>query len=303
MILLMNEIYSQPTDLTRSLRDVERGVKRLEKDRERLTDIVAPRTMIGKVTNRFTSLVVNYLPQIPYLSDFVEERLRETPMQLLEARVRSNLHDLYDSMGPILKEGSRRIERHNELQSIIANTEANPDDMETTMASLEVLRNLAEEDLRYHRDPETERYLADLLEPKTDEERAAQNQQRINEIKQFLNFSKPTIKALEVTLISTARAFDSGKGTYGLIRELRHALDILNLGTSNLTRAADLKITSFNVIAGQLEASVEAARLAAEAVTLGEQLRLGADSIRLIEAGKKATMILNRLNPPYSEGI
>jgi hypothetical protein len=268
---------------SREIANISTSMQRLQHQRSQIEEVMSPSTLRGRARAFAVSLV-------PWRQ--LRDKLQAAPMEELVADQRDSILDLYGNMRGLLRIGKDRVDFHRDLEQLVENVEKDPSNDENSQTLREKLRARAEASLKLQRDPETEVLLAAILDPEDEVHKSQIRESLVNEAKDLLNLSEPTIKATEAVLIGTARTFDTMMARYAATLELREAMDLLHKASGDIVSAESLGMRSFDAMTGEINLALEAAALATRADQLGDELNRTTNQTKLKELQLKSDRLL-----------
>ncbi len=274
----------QPQDKSQlALESIRAGAKTLSANRRKLQEYVDPQTTSGKV--------IKAAQRLPLIGD----KLNLDIPRELRASLRQSIIDMYKNMKELLREGTERLEHHNQLQSLLKDAANDPANYDLVQEIHSLLRARVEEELGLDRDPETDELISkiySLRDPKTVRENI------IAEAKQRLEFSQPIIQATQTVLVSSVEVFDRTQAVYAQVLELGPLAEQIMDTTSDIQKAASLNITGFRSVLGQIDTAVLAAQQAVIASQIGAQLDRTTNIESLKALNAKTLKLLPQTNQP-----
>lgn len=263
--------------------DMGRIHSQIDRNRTRVRELVAPRTLRGKMR----SFVVSRIPITP-----LRHALEQTPLEGAINELRPSIIDLYNNMGDMLREGKELVDFHNAIRELVDNAETQPDNDEALRQLRDKLREKAENDLNINRNPDTEQLLEQVLEPDNPEQKKKIREKTLFEAQQVLTVSETIAQIGDNIAVNTAQTFETMNAQYALLLDIRRAVTVLHRSGQDLMEAHELRINAFNTLDGQIDILLITAKLATEVQQLAAQaqvtveadkiqaLKLRADSLR-----------------------
>lgn len=276
--------HLRKSDPEKALVRINQTARKLERTRASLGESFHPTSL----PSRAISFVADRIG-IPKVSEW----LTETPMARIRADLRSNILDLYQDTGILLKNHDERMVAHQSLNELRQKT-IEDKTTENILELRETLRQEAEEDIDLDKDEVTEELLEKLLGNSTPEQQTVMAEKLIKEAGDRLQMSGTTIDALQSVILGTVQTYDNLMGTYSTVLELSPAHDALHRAAGDLIRAQSLNVKAFNTMLGELDLAILATRFAVEATQIGEELKRTANVQKLSDLQSRALDLQQR---------
>ncbi len=252
-----------------ALARIQNSAGNLKRRQNEAQEAVGGRSLGERILGALGALVPATIAEL--LPEEIKGRIAETPAARMRADLRGAAHDTHEYCNELLKQGNKRVDYHEDLKGLLSQVRENPEDRDLLMQLRDKLRAPAEEDLNLPIDEEAEEIFTKVLERATAAQKQTERDRIIEEAEQFLNISAPTIEALKGEMIAAILTRDSVVGEYGKHLEFGKAFDLLNNASRDVARAAELSITSQEVIIKNLEAALAGAKHAVIAVRIAKE--------------------------------
>ena len=251
----------RPPDSSAVIRKILALKKRLESQPDELKKAVLLEMDPGdRVLTRLSRLIP---------SRRLREMIAPSPLAIQEHNLRTTLNDVASDLALLVRVAQEKIERHRELQEMVAGVKSGEISVDELMAEI---RQTVQQEAGLTRIEALEQLMGQILQDLPPEAQALRKAQMIGRVQTVLDLTRPIVETAQNGIMLGILVYDQAAADYWMVSQVRPSVDALRQAGSDMTNGMLRSAQTTPLVQQSTLQAVDGLNIVVEAIQLGTQL-------------------------------